>query len=534
MDPEDDGDQQTCPNPLHMNKGTTSYAFDIRTELKDYVNNIMSTEDGSCRRPGPRLRAAEFLIGNKEHQDLIGRMGIKISTMSDGRLQLLHSSGSAASKQDAEDGLEFMKEMIELSQNAQHEHQQEPMTVQFISYPFHGSVSLRAGPAQFGYNLKVKPPILGHVAVVQPYDACRPLQNPGDLEGKIGLLERGSCMFMDKARRLQAAGAIGGIVIDNNKESSAESSLLFAMSGDGQSDVTIPIVFLFFKEGQRLLEAAYEYPELQVLLTYTPKNNVVFKTAGEESLQQHNPNPNSAPNQEIPTQTHSTGVVEDPSSGQGEGPPTDKSAELNPQGTKLSQSVVSLESLGKSTDTYSCSIQYGPVFLSVFATVLPGENNFKINKHKDNTVDLRFHLFEVTANKKPEINTLYVEIVDLLRQKTNFLSLENQEQYLIALARMLEAAVFQLDISNMEGQKILKLAGLLRIEDDPSIISGSKTACSQHIDTTLTNHNPLFCKKRTCPLLEYSQRREQCSKRTCHTTPNSGILTPQNQGSDGG
>ncbi|XP_034301044.2 ER degradation-enhancing alpha-mannosidase-like protein 3 [Magallana gigas] len=534
MDPEDDGDQQTCPNPLHMNKGTTSYAFDIRTELKDYVNNIMSTEDGSCRRPGPRLRAAEFLIGNKEHQDLIGRMGIKISTMSDGRLQLLHSSGSAASKQDAEDGLEFMKEMIELSQNAQHEHQQEPMTVQFISYPFHGSVSLRAGPAQFGYNLKVKPPILGHVAVVQPYDACRPLQNPRDLEGKIGLLERGSCMFMDKARRLQAAGAIGGIVIDNNKESSAESSLLFAMSGDGQSDVTIPIVFLFFKEGQRLLEAAYEYPELQVLLTYTPKNNVVFKTAGEESLQQHNPNPSSAPNQEIPTQTHSTGVVEDPPSSQGEGPPTDKSAELNPQGTKLSQSIVSLESLGKSTDTYSCSIQYGPVFLSVFATVLPGENNFKINKHKDNTVDLRFHLFEVTANKKPEINTLYVEIVELLRQKTNFLSLENQEQYLIALARMLEAAVFQLDISNMEGQKILKLAGLLRIEDDPTIISGSKTACSQHLDTTLTNHNPLVCQKRTCPLLEYSQRRQQCPKRTCHTTPNSGILTPQNQGSDGG
>lgn len=37
--------------------------------------------------------------------------------------------------------------------------QQEPMTVQFISYPFHGSVSLRAGPAQFGYNLKVKPPV---------------------------------------------------------------------------------------------------------------------------------------------------------------------------------------------------------------------------------------------------------------------------------------------------------------------------------------------------------------------------------------
>lgn len=80
--------------------------------------------------------------------------------------------------------------------------------------------------------------------------------------------------------------------------------------------------------------------------------SVVFKTAGEESLQQHNPNPSSAPNQEIPTQSHSTGVVEDPPSGQGEGPPTDKAAELNPQRTKLLQSIVSLESLGKSTDTY--------------------------------------------------------------------------------------------------------------------------------------------------------------------------------------
>lgn len=40
--------------------------------------------------------------------------------------------------------------------------------------------------------------ILGQVVPVQPYDACRPLQNPRDVEGRIALLERGSCMFMDK------------------------------------------------------------------------------------------------------------------------------------------------------------------------------------------------------------------------------------------------------------------------------------------------------------------------------------------------
>lgn len=65
------------------------YISDVKWIFQFYIYS-------SCRRPGPRLRAAEFLIGNKEHQDLIGRMGIKISTMSDGRLQLLHSSGSVS------------------------------------------------------------------------------------------------------------------------------------------------------------------------------------------------------------------------------------------------------------------------------------------------------------------------------------------------------------------------------------------------------------------------------------------------------
>lgn len=63
---------------------------------------------------------------------------------------------------------------------------------------------------------------------------------------------------------------------------------------------------------------------------------------------------------------------------------------------------------------FSCSIQYGLVFLFVFVIVFFGENNFKINKYKDNIVDLRFYLFEVIVNKKFEINILYVEIVDLL------------------------------------------------------------------------------------------------------------------------
>jgi len=45
-----------------------------------------------------------------------------------------------------------------------------------------------------------------------PFRACEALMNSADLVDKIVIVERGDCMFVDKARHLQAAGAVGGIV----------------------------------------------------------------------------------------------------------------------------------------------------------------------------------------------------------------------------------------------------------------------------------------------------------------------------------
>ena len=42
-----------------------------------------------------------------------------------------------------------------------------------------------------------------------------------------------------QARRLQKAGAVGGIVIDNSPSTSADAAPLFAMSGDGTEDVQV-------------------------------------------------------------------------------------------------------------------------------------------------------------------------------------------------------------------------------------------------------------------------------------------------------
>ena len=39
-----------------------------------------------------RLRAAEFVAGNKEHLEQLKKMGIRIVTVNDGRAQLLHTA----------------------------------------------------------------------------------------------------------------------------------------------------------------------------------------------------------------------------------------------------------------------------------------------------------------------------------------------------------------------------------------------------------------------------------------------------------
>lgn len=73
-------------------------------------------------------------------------------------------------------------------------------------------------------------------------------------------------MFIEKARNIEQCGAIGGIVLDTVKDSSARSASMFAMSGDGgQNDPTVPLVFLFSMDAKPLLEALQSNPNIQVI-----------------------------------------------------------------------------------------------------------------------------------------------------------------------------------------------------------------------------------------------------------------------------
>lgn len=55
--------------------------------------------------------------------------------------------------------------------------------------------------------------VRGFVTLAEPYSGCADLSNAEFVAGRIALLQRGQCMFAEKARNIQKAGAIGGIVI---------------------------------------------------------------------------------------------------------------------------------------------------------------------------------------------------------------------------------------------------------------------------------------------------------------------------------
>uniref|UniRef100_A0A2K6KNK0 alpha-1,2-Mannosidase n=1 Tax=Rhinopithecus bieti TaxID=61621 RepID=A0A2K6KNK0_RHIBE len=269
----------TCPNTQILFPNDPLYAQSIREPLKNVVDKscprgIIRVEESFRSGAKPPLRARDFMATNPEHLEILKKMGVSLIHLKDGRVQLVQHAIQAASSIDAEDGLRFMQEMIELSSQQQKEQQLPPRAVQIVSHPFFGRVVLTAGPAQFGLDLSRHKETRGFVASSKPYNGCSELTNPEAVMGKIALIQRGQCMFAEKARNIQNAGAIGGIVIDDNEGSSSDTAPLFQMAGDGKDtdDIKIPMLFLFSKEGSIILDAIREYEEVEVLLSDKAKD----------------------------------------------------------------------------------------------------------------------------------------------------------------------------------------------------------------------------------------------------------------------
>lgn len=90
-------------------------------------------------------------------------------------------------------------------------------------------------------------PIRAQVVATSPPDACDTLRNTAALQGKIALIDRGTCVFVDKIRAAQNAGAIGVLMV-NHLEGPP-----IPMGAEGNTaDIRIPGVMISKADGDRL------------------------------------------------------------------------------------------------------------------------------------------------------------------------------------------------------------------------------------------------------------------------------------------
>ncbi|RWS28702.1 ER degradation-enhancing alpha-mannosidase-like protein 3 [Leptotrombidium deliense] len=269
---------KTCPNSHYLfGDSKESFYSDIRAQLKDFVSGGQSTFTPQCSSSASshtklRISAEEFSATNKEHLEYVKKLGISVVLLPDGRIQLIHSTASAASSEEAEEGALFMQEMINRSKQQLSLAEAQLRLVTFVSPKTNTRIKLHAGPAQFGPDMSLMDgSLIGNAVIVSPFSACVfPFaeESMNDLNGKFAIVKRGDCMFVQKVRHVQQLGAIACIVVDNVSHSSAEALPMFAMSGDeNKDDVNIPAVFLYGKEASVLVETLNEFPDLIIEIT---------------------------------------------------------------------------------------------------------------------------------------------------------------------------------------------------------------------------------------------------------------------------
>ena len=212
---------RACPSPEYLFPSRSrEYVGDVRAPLTNHVAQKCPVKRVTKRS----LLAADFNSGNAEHLEYIKvaisngctatlcrapmkfsdplqfqRMGIAVVQLPDGRVQMVLNAGQAATPADAEEGVLFMQEMIDLSKQ-QPQVPETPLKLVKISQSDGKTTYLMAGPAQFGEQLEAGLSVTSKVVVSEPTNACSTSLNGQAFFGKIVVVERGDCMFIGKRR----------------------------------------------------------------------------------------------------------------------------------------------------------------------------------------------------------------------------------------------------------------------------------------------------------------------------------------------
>merc|ERR1712131_501809 len=246
----DGNDSRSCLNPLPNGQTGKLYQTDDLEGWRQFARSYMlqtspkwDPKDKNNQKKGtgtahvnfqtPKLKAKDFILGNKEHEKLLMKMGIQI-----------------------------------MNEEATYPPEQED-AFRFVSILANEMPTLLAGPAQFGNNFK-KGPLVGSIAKSNPLNGCTDIINCKEISGKIAVLKRGECMFAEKVKRVEDCGSIGAIIMDNQPGTSGEGqNAIFSMAGDGLTEVEIGSAFLPSKESDVLLKAFAQNRDVTIAISHT-------------------------------------------------------------------------------------------------------------------------------------------------------------------------------------------------------------------------------------------------------------------------
>lgn len=87
-------------------------------------------------------------------------------------------------------------------------------------------------------------------------EGCNALVNGADVMGKIAVIKRGNCPFVDKIQNAQNAGAVGVIMVNhNNPDNDPDYVDYVNMAGQSNPVFTIPSVFVNNADGEQIIAA---------------------------------------------------------------------------------------------------------------------------------------------------------------------------------------------------------------------------------------------------------------------------------------
>jgi MYXO-CTERM domain-containing protein len=129
-----------------------------------------------------------------------------------------------------------------------------------VTSPPTAAKTMPAAEGGFTTRLSDVGKLTSELVQVSPQNGCQPFSNAAAVNGKIALIDRGGCPFVTKFENAVDAGAIAGVVVDNEV-----NDLPLAMSGGDTGTVPIPGVLILQLDGNALKQSVAQGPVTIVL-----------------------------------------------------------------------------------------------------------------------------------------------------------------------------------------------------------------------------------------------------------------------------